>query len=113
MENNILERKKSTRRLCFSRRPPRMGKNKIWSCRIISARKKIIRIRKMVGMTVSQPTTLLNNGIQMPLLGLGVYDMHGKETEHAISEALKTGYRLIDTASMYGNEAEVGNAVSQ
>ncbi len=63
-------------------------------------------------MTVS-PKATLNNGTQIPLLGLGVYDMYGKEAERAISGALKIGYRLIDTAAMYGNETEVGNAVAK
>jgi diketogulonate reductase-like aldo/keto reductase len=58
-----------------------------------------------------QPAATLNNGSVMPLLGLGVYDMYGKETEEAVTAALEIGYRLIDTASMYGNEKEVGNAV--
>jgi len=62
-------------------------------------------------MNVSQAKATLNNGIEMPLLGLGVYDMHGKEAEQAILHALETGYRLIDTASMYHNETEVGNAI--
>lgn len=53
----------------------------------------------------------LNNGIEMPLLGLGVYDMYKTEAEQAINWALVSGYRLIDTASMYNNEVEVGNAV--
>lgn len=60
---------------------------------------------------IQQPYTRLNNGVQMPLLGLGVYDMHGKETTQAVSQALEIGYRLIDTAAMYGNEKEVGDAV--
>ncbi|HOY18769.1 MAG TPA: aldo/keto reductase [Haliscomenobacter sp.] len=55
----------------------------------------------------------LNNGIRMPLLGLGVYDMYGLEAETAIHHALEIGYRLIDTATMYGNEVEVGNAIRQ
>ena len=55
--------------------------------------------------------TTLNNGIQMPLLGLGVYDMHSKEAEQAMQTAFEIGYRLIDTAAMYNNEVEVGNAV--
>ncbi len=58
-------------------------------------------------------TTTLNNGISMPLLGLGVYDMYGAEAERAISNALEIGYRLIDTAAMYKNETEIGNAVRQ
>jgi methylglyoxal/glyoxal reductase len=55
--------------------------------------------------------TTLNNGIEMPMLGLGVYDMYNDEAIHAVEHALKTGYRLIDTASMYGNEEQVGIAV--
>lgn len=55
----------------------------------------------------------LNNGIEMPLLGLGVYDMYKKEAEDATNQALETGYRLIDTASMYENEMEIGNAIRQ
>ena len=62
-------------------------------------------------MEPTQPYTTLNNGQSMPLLGLGVYDMHGKEAERAVSQALEIGYRLIDTAAMYGNEKEVGQAV--
>lgn len=47
----------------------------------------------------------------MPLLGLGVYDMYNREAEAAVACALETGYRLIDTAAMYNNEAEIGNAI--
>lgn len=57
--------------------------------------------------------TELNNGVTMPLLGLGVYDMYNQEAEKAILQALEIGYRLIDTASMYNNEVEVGNAIRQ
>jgi len=57
--------------------------------------------------------TELNNGVSMPLLGLGVYDMYNQEAEKAILQALEIGYRLIDTASMYNNEVEVGNAIRQ
>ncbi len=58
-----------------------------------------------------QPKTILNNGISMPLFGLGVYAMSGHECEAAILKALETGYRLLDTAAMYRNEAEAGNAI--
>ena len=55
---------------------------------------------------------LLNNGITMPALGLGVWAMReGSETEKAVRWALEDGYRLIDTARLYGNEASVGRAV--
>jgi len=54
----------------------------------------------------------LNNGIEMPIFGLGTYQMgSGKETKEAVLYALEIGYRLIDTASMYGNEKDVGEAV--
>src|SRR3990172_4347680 len=57
-------------------------------------------------------TVKLNNGVSMPLLGLGVYLMRpGQETYQAVRAALETGYRLIDTASLYGNEEDVGRAV--
>ena len=47
----------------------------------------------------------------MPLLGLGVYDMYQQQAEQAVEAALEIGYRLIDTASMYENEKEIGNAI--
>lgn len=59
----------------------------------------------------NQPYKTLNNGTKMPLLGLGVYDMYEKEAEQAVEWALQTGYRLIDTASMYENELQIGNAI--
>jgi diketogulonate reductase-like aldo/keto reductase len=57
-------------------------------------------------------TIRLNNGRDMPLLGLGVARMaEGAETEQSVLWALEAGYRLIDTAKIYGNEASVGRAV--
>ncbi len=54
----------------------------------------------------------LNNGVEMPIFGLGTFQMRsGKETQQAILSALKAGYRLIDTAQMYGNEEDVGIAL--
>lgn len=60
---------------------------------------------------MTQLFTTLNNGITMPLLGLGVYDMYNREAEESVTTALEIGYRLIDTAAMYKNETEIGNAV--
>src|SRR5665213_3934814 len=55
----------------------------------------------------------LNNGIEMPILGLGVWQMkNGNETEQAVAWALDAGYRHIDTATLYGNEESVGRAIS-
>ena len=58
-----------------------------------------------------QLSTSLNNGNQMPLLGLGVYDMHAEEAVQAVRFALQTGYRLIDTAAMYENEKQIGEGI--
>ncbi|RUS24509.1 LOW QUALITY PROTEIN: NADP-dependent oxidoreductase domain-containing protein [Jimgerdemannia flammicorona] len=59
-----------------------------------------------------EATTTLTNGRQIPLLGLGVYrSQPGEETEKAVLWALEAGYRHIDTAYIYGNEADVGNAI--
>ncbi|MHA1978652.1 MAG: aldo/keto reductase [Candidatus Hodarchaeales archaeon] len=54
----------------------------------------------------------LNNGIEMPYLGLGVYQIRPGEAERVFRWAIDIGYRLFDTASLYGNEKEVGAAVS-
>ncbi|MGW0178521.1 aldo/keto reductase [Nocardia sp. NPDC003345] len=56
-------------------------------------------------------TLTLNNGVQMPALGLGVYQTPPEETVAAVSAALDLGYRHIDTAAAYGNEREVGQAI--
>ena len=56
-------------------------------------------------------TVTLNNGVQMPILGFGVYQMSDAECEASVLEALRVGYRLIDTAAIYGNEAAVGRAL--
>lgn len=53
----------------------------------------------------------LNNGIEMPILGFGVYRITPEECERCVSEAIKIGYRSIDTAQAYSNEEGVGNTV--
>ena len=55
----------------------------------------------------------LNNGLKMPVLGYGVYQVTKEECERCVLDALKTGYRLIDTAQSYFNEEEVGNAIKK
>lgn len=56
----------------------------------------------------------LNNGIAMPILGFGVFQIPDKAAcEKAVLEAIETGYRLIDTAASYGNEQAVGNAIKK
>lgn len=58
------------------------------------------------------PTVTLNNGVEMPLLGFGVYQIPAEETEQAVSDALEIGYRLLDTAEAYQNEQAVGRAIA-
>ena len=53
----------------------------------------------------------LSNGVKMPALGYGTFTMSNEETERCVLEAIKTGYRLIDTAQAYYNEEGVGNAI--
>ena len=53
----------------------------------------------------------LNNGIEMPTLGFGVYQIDEKHCEQAVLDAIDVGYRLIDTATAYQNERQVGNAI--
>jgi 2,5-diketo-D-gluconate reductase A len=60
----------------------------------------------------SVPSIALNDENTMPALGLGVAELSDDETERAVSAALEMGYRLIDTASVYGNEAAVGRAIA-
>jgi 2,5-diketo-D-gluconate reductase A len=60
----------------------------------------------------SIPNITLNNGQAIPQLGFGVFQIEPKKTAAAVSTALEAGYRHIDTAEMYGNEAEVGEAIA-
>ncbi|CAA0131597.1 putative oxidoreductase/MSMEI_2346 [Mycolicibacterium vanbaalenii] len=59
------------------------------------------------------PTVTLNDDNTMPVLGLGVGELSDSETEASVLAALEAGYRLIDTAAAYGNEAAVGRAIAQ
>ena len=57
------------------------------------------------------PAFTLNNGVEIPVLGFGVFQTPPKQTIEAVRVALETGYRHIDTAAAYGNEREVGEAI--
>jgi 2,5-diketo-D-gluconate reductase A len=59
------------------------------------------------------PQITLNNGQSIPQLGFGVFQVEPKDTVEAVSTALQAGYRHIDTAEMYGNEKEVGEAIAK
>ena len=58
-------------------------------------------------------TVLLNSGYEMPIYGLGTYSLHGDVCVDSVKSALESGVRLIDTASAYGNEEEVGQAIRE
>jgi len=63
-------------------------------------------------MSPTVPTVTLNNGVEIPQLGFGVFQIPDDETTAAVSAALEAGYRSIDTAAVYGNEAGVGAALA-
>ena len=62
---------------------------------------------------INMETLRLSNGIEMPMIGYGVYQVDPAECERCVSDALKTGYRMIDTAQAYHNEEGVGAAVAK
>ncbi len=62
---------------------------------------------------VTVPKVKLNNGVEMPVLGFGVMQMYGPDCETAVLNAIEVGYRLFDTAELYGNEQAVGNALKR
>src|SRR5215204_4681862 len=62
-------------------------------------------------MITSAASITVNNGVQMPALGLGVFQSPPAETIGAVEAAIATGNRLVDTAAAYGNEREVGEAI--
>lgn len=64
------------------------------------------------GTEATVPTVTLNTGTTMPILGFGVYQVRPGETEEVVANALEAGYRSIDTAAGYANEAAVGRAIA-
>ena len=65
------------------------------------------------GTNGNAPTVRLNSGYDMPVVGIGTYSLRGSTCVQAVKTALQSGYRMIDTAYMYGNERKVGEAVRQ
>ncbi|WP_245160413.1 aldo/keto reductase [Blastococcus sp. CT_GayMR20] len=63
-------------------------------------------------MPVQVPTVTLDNGVRIPILGFGVYQIPPEDTEQAVADALAAGYRHFDTAAAYGNEEAVGRAIA-
>jgi len=66
----------------------------------------------MTPSSAAIPAVTLNDGNTLPVIGLGVGELSEAETEQSVAAALEAGYRLIDTASAYGNEAAVGRAIA-
>jgi 2,5-diketo-D-gluconate reductase A len=62
-------------------------------------------------MSTQIPKITLNNGVRIPILGFGVYQIPAEQTEQAVTDALAAGYRHIDTAAAYANEEAVGRAI--
>ena len=63
-------------------------------------------------MSDIQPTVTLNNGVELPALGFGVFQTPADVTQAAVEEAIRVGYRMVDTAASYLNEPEVGAAIA-
>lgn len=62
-------------------------------------------------MTSTIPNVTLNNGVQMPVAGFGVFQVPAEQTQRVVEQALAVGYRHLDTAASYGNEEAVGAAI--
>ncbi|MCI8699351.1 MAG: aldo/keto reductase [Oscillospiraceae bacterium] len=71
------------------------------------------RNSKVRAFDLEARTVTLNSGYEMPLNGLGTYSLHGETCVNSVKSALRSGVRLIDTASAYGNEKEVGQAIRE
>jgi diketogulonate reductase-like aldo/keto reductase len=63
-------------------------------------------------VSVQVPAVTLNNGVEMPILGFGVFQIPTEQTGQAVADALAAGYRHLDTAASYGNEQAVGRAIA-
>ena len=78
----------------------------------LTLRFRIEHVKKLEEENNMQTITL-NNDVEMPQLGFGVYQIPLEETAEAVYQATKAGYRLIDTASIYGNEKETGEGIKR
>jgi len=81
-------------------------------CRVGAATATAGRWRRTSKAHQITGTSVLSNGLEIPLLGVGTWDLRGASCEAAICTAIEQGYRLIDTASSYGNEADIGRALA-
>ena len=80
---------------------------------LISSSLSVATLHKSIVFGDNMQYVTLNNNIQMPILGFGVYQIPQEETKQAVLDAIDVGYRLIDTAQSYFNEKEVGEAIAE
>ena len=66
---------------------------------------------KIKPLSLSVPKVKLNNGVEMPMLGFGTNTLRGEVGVKSVEDAISVGYRLIDTAKIYGNEESVGEGI--
>ncbi len=74
---------------------------------------QMARLNLAQGVNGNAPTVRLNSGYDMPIVGIGTYSLRGSVCVKSVNSAIQSGYRMIDTAYMYGNEREVGEAVRE
>ena len=74
---------------------------------------KVFGSHRIVPLNASVPTVTLNNGTEMPMIGFGTNTLRGPTGVRSVFDAISVGYRLIDTAHIYGNEASVGEGIKQ
>ena len=96
-------------------KPYDLDNDGVWSVfDLCLLKRKILEQRNMTTeFDYESKTVLLNSGYEMPILGLGTWTQDDDTAENSVYEALKDGYRLIDTAQYYGNETGVGNGIQR
>ena len=96
-------------------KPYDLDNDGVWSVfDLCLLKRKILEQRNMTTeFDYESKTVLLNSGYEMPILGLGTWTQDDDTAENSVYEALKDGYRLIDTAQYYGNETGVGKGIQK
>jgi 2,5-diketo-D-gluconate reductase A len=74
---------------------------------------EVFGAERLSSSKTSIPSVILNNGVKMPMLGFGTNTLRGEVGTRSVADALSVGYRLIDTATIYGNEEAVGKGIAQ
>lgn len=74
---------------------------------------ELFGLNKTISQSSSIPSVTLNNGLEMPMLGFGTNTLRGEIGVRSVADAISAGYRLIDTAHIYGNEESVGEGIKQ